>query len=249
MMNRATSRRNSENCPDSNLEESRSSRFLVFGAHPDDEVVGVGGTIAKLAKDGNKVFVVIFTKGEEGYADRKLKDTISELRRKEIEKVKRILGVEEYKLLGRPDMGLTNDKDTFKETIKLIRKYKPDAVFTHYRVDRHRDHRAASRLVTEAFWQSMEPVAMDLGNPWRPNALYYYEETYPFKFPSHIVDITETFEEKMEAMKTYVSQLPVVPFILGGIEGQAIARGALIGAKYGEAFLRSAVTPRKELDF
>jgi LmbE family N-acetylglucosaminyl deacetylase len=223
--------------------------FLIFGAHPDDEVVGVGGTIAKLAKAGNSVFVVIFTKGEEGYADRKLKETISELRRKEIEKVSGILGVKKYETLSRQDMGLTNDKETFKLTIQMIRKFKPDVVFTHHGVDRHRDHIAASKLVTEAYWQAGEPVAMDLGNPWRPNALYYYEETYPFKFPSHIVDITETFEAKMEAMKTYVSQLPVVPFILGGIEGQAIARGALIGAKYGEAFLRSSVTPRKELEF
>jgi LmbE family N-acetylglucosaminyl deacetylase len=222
--------------------------ILVFGAHADDEVVGAGGTIAKLTRDGNKVFVVIFTKGEEGYADRKLKDTVSELRRKEIEKVKGILGIEEYRLLGKPDMGLENNKDTFKETIQLIRKYRPDAVFTHHRVDRHRDHRAASRIVTEAFWQSMEPVSMDLGDPWRTKALYYFEEAYPFKFPSHIVDITETFEAKMDAMKTYVSQLPVVPFILGGIEGQAIARGALIGTKFGEAFLRSSVTPRAELE-
>jgi LmbE family N-acetylglucosaminyl deacetylase len=223
--------------------------FLVFGAHADDEVVGMGGTIAKLAKAGNSVFVVIFTKGEEGYADKKLKDTISELRRKEIEKVSGILGVKKYELVGRPDMGLTNDKETFKVTIQMIRKFRPDAVFTHHRVDRHRDHIAASKLVTEAFWQAGEPVAMDLGNPWRPTALYYYEETYPFKFPSHIVDITETFDAKVEAMKTYVSQLPVVPFILGGIEGQAIARGTLIGAKYGEAFLRSSVTPRKEIEF
>jgi LmbE family N-acetylglucosaminyl deacetylase len=223
-------------------------RVLVFGAHPDDEVFGAGGTIAKLTRGGNKVFVVIYTKGEEGYADKILKDTIPELRRKEIEKVKGILGVEEYELLGKPDMGLVNDKDTFKETIRLIRKYRPDAILTHYRVDRHRDHRTASRLVTEAFWQAMEPVSMDLGNPWRTRALYYFEEAYPFKFPSHIVDITGTFQAKTDAMRAYVSQLPVIPFILGGIEGQALARGALIGAKFGEAFLRSSVTPRAELE-
>nr|MDO8133443.1 PIG-L family deacetylase [Candidatus Njordarchaeum guaymaensis] len=222
--------------------------LLVFGAHPDDEVVGVGGTIAKLTKVGHDVFVVIFTKGEEGYADRKLKDTIAEVRKKEIEKVRRILGVKKYELLGRPDMGLKNDKETFKETIRMIRKFKPEAVFTHHKVDRHRDHIAASFLVTEAFWQAGEPVSMDLGNPWRPKALYYFEEAHPFKFPSHIVDVSETFEAKISAMKTYLSQLPVVPFILGGIEGQAIARGSLIGVKFGEAFLRSNVTPRKELD-
>jgi len=224
------------------------SSLLFFGAHPDDEVVGMGGTIAKLAKAGHDVFVVIFTKGEEGYADRQLKDTIAEVRQKEIEKVRGILGVTKYELLARPDMGLKNDKETFKETIRIIRKFRPDAVFTHYKVDRHRDHIAASRLVTEAFWQAGEPVSMDLGSPWKSKALYYFEETYPFKFPSHIVDVTETFEAKMSAMKTYLSQLPVVPFVLGGMEGQAIARGALIGAKYGEAFLRSNVTPRKELD-
>lgn len=221
---------------------------VVFCAHSDDEVVGAGGTIAKLSKEGNKVFVVIFTKGEEGYADKKLKDTISELRRKEIEKVKGILGVERYELLGKPDMGLENNKDTFKATIQMIRKFKPDAVFTHRRIDKHRDHVAASKMVTEAFWQSGESVSMELGDPWRSKALYYFEESYPFKFPSHIVDITGTFGAKIDAMKTYISQLPVVPFILGGIEGQAIARGALIGVKFGEAFLKSSVTPRAELE-
>jgi LmbE family N-acetylglucosaminyl deacetylase len=228
--------------------KGRMVNFVIFGAHADDEVVGVGGTIAKLAKAGHDVFVVIFTKGEEGYADRKLRDTIAEVRQKEIDKVRGILGVRKYELLGRPDMGLVNDKETFKETIRLIRKFKPDAVFTHHRIDRHRDHVAASKLVTEAFWQAGEPVSMDLGNPWRSKALYYFEETYPFKFPSHIVDVTETFEAKMTAMKTYLSQLPVVPFVLGGIEGQAISRGALIGVKFGEAFLRSNVVPRVGLD-
>jgi LmbE family N-acetylglucosaminyl deacetylase len=222
--------------------------LLVFGAHPDDEVVGMGGTIAKLAKAGNDVFVVIFTKGEEGYAEKKLKETISDLRQKEIERVRQILGIKEYELMGRPDMGLKNDKETFKESIRMIREFKPDAVFTHHRVDRHRDHIAASKLVTEAFWQAGEPVSMDLGKPWRPRVLYYYEETYPFKFPSHIVDITETFEAKISAMKTYTSQLRVVPFILGGIEGQAVFRGSTIGTKYGEAFMRSSITPRRELE-
>lgn len=222
--------------------------YLVFGAHPDDEVVGMGGTIAKLARTGNDIFVVIFTRGEEGYADKKLKETVSELRQREIERVRVILGIKKYELMGRPDMGLVNDKDTFRETIRMIRKYKPDAVFTHHKVDRHRDHMAASMLVTEAFWQAGQPVSMDLGNSWRSRVLYYYEEAYPFKVPSHIVDITETFDTKVDAMRTYTSQLPVVPFILNGIEGQAISRGAIIGVKFGEAFLRSSVTPRKELE-
>jgi LmbE family N-acetylglucosaminyl deacetylase len=220
----------------------------VFGAHPDDEVVGMGGTIAKLAQKGHEVFVVIFTKGEEGYAEKKLRETISGLRQEEVERVRGILGVKRYELMERPDMGLRNDKETFKETIQLIRKYRPDIVFTHYGVDRHRDHRVASRTVAEAFWQSTEPVSVDLGEPWKPRALYYYEESHPFKFPSHIVDITDTFDTKIRAMKTYTSQLSVAPFIVDGIEGQAIFRGSAIGTKYGEAFLKSNVTPTRELD-
>jgi LmbE family N-acetylglucosaminyl deacetylase len=223
-------------------------RFLVFGAHPDDEVVGMGGTIAKLARAGSDVIVAIFTKGEEGYAERKLKDTISDLRQQEIERVRSILGIRKYELMRRSDMGLVNDKDTFKECIRMIREFRPGAVFTHHITDRHRDHIAASKLVTEACWQAGEPVSMDLGKPWRSSALYYYEETYLFKFPSHIVDITETFDAKISAMKTYTSQLPVVPFVLSGIEGQATFRGSMIGTKYGEAFLRSNAIPARELD-
>jgi LmbE family N-acetylglucosaminyl deacetylase len=222
--------------------------FLIFGAHPDDEVVGMGGTIAKLANAGNEVFVVIFTKGEEGYAEKKLKETISDLRQREIERVRGILGIKKYELMGRPDMGLRNDKETFKESIRIIRRFRPDAVFTHHRVNRHRDHIAASQIVTEAFWQAGEPVSLELGDPWKPRFLYYYEESYPLKFPSHIVDITQTFDAKMNAMRTYTSQLSVVPFILGGIEGQAIARGSAIGARYGEAFLRSNIRPSRELE-
>jgi LmbE family N-acetylglucosaminyl deacetylase len=150
-------------------------------------------------------------------------------------------------LFGIEDMGLRNDKETFKRVIKTIRDYQPEIIFTHRFRDRHRDHRAANRLVSEAWWQAGQNVSIELGKPWRAKKLFCFEIFSPFTFPSNIVDVTDTFELKKKAMEKFASQLSVLPTVLQALEGLAIFRGSLIGTRYGEAFQESRIVPEKGL--
>ncbi|MGC8971313.1 MAG: PIG-L deacetylase family protein [bacterium] len=222
------------------------NRILVFGAHPDDEIIGVGGTIAKLSKMGKEVYVVTFTAGETGYSRPEEKDRIADTRLKEAQSSDRILGIKERVILGRPTQGVVNDRETYQECVRLIRKYRPDVIFTHWNRDKHRDHRAVSEITEEAWWKAQENVLADMGTPWRARDLYFYEINELFTFPSLLVDISETLEVKLRAMETQSSQMDVLPNIMRYIEALAQVRGYLRGTKYAEAFLLSSFLGRLE---
>lgn len=228
-------------------------RVVVFGAHPDDETIGLGGTIALLSEVGYEVYVVTFCWskqadwGDTGYSRVEWKGRIEEMRRSEAEEADRILGVKERIGLGVPTQGVVNDRATYQHVVRLIRQLRPFAIFTHYREDKHRDHRAVSQVTEEAWWKASESVLADLGEPWRAEALFFYEIFELFTRPTHIVDITRSFQRKMDALRCFRSQMPVLGDILGYVEGLAKARGYLIGAAYGEALLRSSLMPSKLL--
>lgn len=219
-------------------------RILVFSAHPDDEILGVGGTIAKLSNLGKEVFVVTFAIGETSYSSIEMKEKIRELRLKEAEECNKVLGIKERIILYKPNQGITNDRETYQECVKIIRKYKPDVIFTHYKEDKHRDHRAVWEITDEARWKAAENVLADFGEPWYTQELYYYEVIELFTYPSLLIDITDTLDKKVSAMKTQSSQFPVLPGIIEYIEALAKVRGYLRGTKYAEAFLSSDFIPR-----
>lgn len=220
------------------------NRILVFGAHPDDEIIGLGGTIAKLSKMGKDIYVVTFTAGETGYSRPEEKDSIASTRLKEAKACDEILGIKERVVLGKPTQGIVNDRETYQECVKLIRKYRPDVIFTHWNKDKHRDHRAVSEITEEAWWKAQENVLADMGTPWRARELYFYEINDLFTFPSLLIDISDTLEFKLKAMETQVSQMDVLPNIMRYIEALAQVRGYLRGTKYAEAFLSSSFLGR-----
>lgn len=228
-------------------------KIMVFGAHPDDETIGLGATIALLSEVGYEVYVVTFCWsrqadwGDTGYSRMEWKAKIEELRRREAEAADKTLGVKERIGLGIPTQGVINDRATYQRVVKLIRQIKPFAIFTHYYEDKHRDHRAVSQITEEAWWKASENVLVDLGQPWRAEALFFYEIFELFTRPTHIIDVTRTFQRKTEALYCFESQMPVLGDILSYVEGLAKTRGYLIGAKYGEALLRSNFMPSRLL--
>ncbi|MBM3134820.1 MAG: hypothetical protein FJZ89_05955 [Chloroflexi bacterium] len=219
-------------------------RVLVFAAHSDDEIIGPGGTIAKLSDQGKEVVVVTFTGGETSYQKGQSPDEMQRLRRQEAEACNRILGIRRRILLGKPTQGVVNDRETYQQCVRIIREMRPDVIFTHYREDKHRDHRAVSAITDEARWKASENVLGDMGAPWYTPQLYFYEVLELCTHPSLVVDISDTFERKLEAMRTQASQMPVLPGIMDYIEGLAKVRGYLRGTDYGEAFLESTLLPR-----
>jgi LmbE family N-acetylglucosaminyl deacetylase len=218
-------------------------RILVFASHTDDEIIGPGGTIARLSSNGAEIVVVTFTGGETSYQKGQRPEEMLRQRQEEARECDRVLGISRRIMLGKPTQGVTNDRETYQECVRIIRQVRPEAIFTHYREDKHRDHRAVSEITDEARWKASENVLGDMEAPWYTPHLYYYEVLELFTHPSIVVDITDTFERKLEAMRTQASQMAVLPGIMEYLEGLAKVRGYMRGTRYGEAFLESTLLP------
>lgn len=220
-------------------------RVLVFGAHVDDEVIGPGGTIARLSSLGAEITVVTFTGGDAdtGYARLEWKGKVGEMRREEARGIDAALGIGRRLFLGLPTQDVRNEAAVYRECVRLIRQARPDVILTHWSEDKHRDHRAVSQITDEARWKASEPIMNDLGEAWHTPELYFYEILELFPHPSLLVDISEGFERKLAAMQAATTQLEVLPGVVSYLKGLGMVRGYGRGALYAEAFLRSNLLP------
>lgn len=218
---------------------------LIFAAHPDDAELSMGGTIAKLTSRNFKVGLIDLTRGELGTRGS------ADIRQKEAFQAAITLKAAIRENLNMIDGGIELNKENLMKVVMTIRKYKPKLIFAPYFNDRHPDHIDASRLVKKAMFSSGlakvktfdKEVAQE---PHRPNKVFYYMQTYTFE-PSVIVDVSESFELKMKAVKAYQSQFhnpkstePETfisrPEFIKYIESRAQFYGFQIGRHYGEPF-------------
>ncbi len=218
---------------------------LIFAAHPDDAELSMGGTVAKLTGNGIKVGIIDVSGGELGSRGS------LEIRKKEANEASKILQVSLRENLGFKDGSLKFNDEYLKKIIICIREYQPKIIFAPYFNDRHPDHIGTSQLVKEAMFASglSKVITEDNGNVqqhYRPKKLFYYMQTYEFK-PSFIVDITETFKTKMDAIRAYSTQFHnpqssepdtfiSQPKFLNFIDARAKYFGFKIDKDYGEAF-------------
>ena len=217
---------------------------LAFAAHPDDVELSCAGTIIKLAKMGYKTGIVSLTAGEMGTRG------TPEIRQKEFEAAGKIMGLSVHKNLGVPDSRVQANEENRLKVIKAIRAYTPKIVFAPYWETRHPDHAHCSHLVREsAFFSGLKKI--DTGQePFRPGKVIYYMEMYDFS-PSFIVDVSDTFADKIKSIRAYDSQFHnpqnsanedeetfiSSPEFLEFIIHRGEYWGNKIGAKYGEPFL------------
>lgn len=220
----------------------RFDRVLVFCAHPDDEVLGCGGTLARLGDAGADIHVVVFSIGGVTRTS-DLTGEQHDLRQNETTASHDLLGVTSRDALGLASQDIANTKELFRYCTKTIRQFKPDVIFTHHGDDKHRDHRAIADMVDEARWKASENCMADLGPTHETPLLYYFEVFDMLAQPSLIVDITATLGRKLEAMKAHQSQIDMYPDVLGYIEGLAKARSFLLNGGYAEAFVASRRMP------
>src|ERR671918_3100043 len=122
--------------------------LLVFGPHPDDLEIGLGGTIAKHAALGHRVGLCDLTAGEMGS-----NGTIEE-RLAEAEEARAVLGASWRTNLRWPDRAIARDSDHMRAAARMIRDARPRAVALPYWSDRHPDHSAASAVLTEAVFNA-----------------------------------------------------------------------------------------------
>lgn len=210
-------------------------RVLVFGGHPGDEIVGAGGTIAKLMKQKKRVKVVIYTSGAGGADSAAEAPQIGEIRTAETKRVENFLGCE-YELFGMTE--ITSLRDAVKKALKVIREFKPDVIFTMYPNDKHQLHRGVAKSSIEACWHSSCPVYGELGPQWTVSQLYCYEvpESIGF-YPTHLVDITDTIQDKLDAYDIYQS-LKHWTLLKNFVESLAKVRGYLVDVDYAEGFVK-----------
>ncbi|MFQ5914492.1 MAG: PIG-L deacetylase family protein [Nitrospinota bacterium] len=193
------------------------NRLLVIAAHPDDVDFTVAGTVALWTRAKKVVGYCIATSGEKGFdEDLPLEERVR-IREQEQRAAAQELGVEEVFFLRKPDGELKNNLDLQKDIVAVIRKFRPDVVITgdpgSSRFDNfygfHRDHRA----IAEAAYDSIYPAA---GNRFYfPELLasglapHEVKEAFfgPSISPDYYVDISETFDLKMKALRCHRSQV------------------------------------------
>ena len=178
--------------------------ILAIGAHPDDVELGCSGTIAKEIANNKKVGILDLTKGELGTRGS------AEIREKEANDAAKILNVAFRENLNFKDGFFKNDEEHQLKLIQVIRKYKPDVILCNAIDDRHIDHPRGAKLVIDScFLSGLKKIVTEYNNkeqePWRPLNIYHYIQWKNLK-PDFVVDISNFFEIKIKAVKSFKSQ-------------------------------------------
>jgi bacillithiol biosynthesis deacetylase BshB1 len=222
---------------------------MAFGPHPDDIELGCGGTLIKLADLGYSVVLVDMTRGEMS-----TRGTI-ETRAAESAAAAKILGVVARENLGLPDGRIRADDKARRKVVEVIRRYCPRIALIPYWQDRHPDHYHASELVYEGAYLAGLARYETGQQSYRPPQILYYMRWDEFE-PTFVVDISDQYERKMEAIWAYSTQFApsgqsavapegeaypetrlVTPEYHWKLEHRMAYYGSLIQKRYGEGFL------------
>ncbi len=219
---------------------------LVFAAHPDDAELNAGGTIASLVKEGKKVGIIDLTKGEMGTRG------TAETRQVEVDNASKVLGIHYRSNLDLGDSILENNRNNQSKIILEVRKLRPELCLIGALNDRHPDHGKATHLCMDALFYSGLAKFMNSENslPWRPPTIAHYMQDRPFE-PDFIVDISDHWETKKEAILAFSSQFNVSDpkrepetyisnqAYFKQIEARARYFGHLAGFEFGEPFQKA----------
>lgn len=215
-----------------------SKTVLVVAAHPDDEALGCGGTMARHAAEGDSVYVLFMTNGVDA---RKNVNNDADVRNKVAEKACRILGAKEYFYNDFPDNRLDTVAllDITQSIEKVISQIQPEVIYTHHIGDLNIDHRRTHEAVITAC---------------RPQPGFCVKEIYSFEVlsatewnaphvnpfnPNYFVDITPYIKEKMGSLEAYGIEMRAEPHTRSVEHVKVLAkhRGNSVGINYAEAFL------------
>lgn len=219
-------------------------KVLVVAAHPDDEILGCGGAMARHAEQGDDVHILIVAEGATSRQPNvsngdKIREEVLRLRAAAVEAAK-IVGVNTPRLLGLPDNRLDTLAllDVIQPIENVIEELSPSIVYTHDGGDLNVDH----RVVYQAVVTACRPLP---GQPVR--AIYSFEVMSStewggdpfFRFsPNRFVDITRYLGRKIEALRCYDMEMRAFPHArsLKAVEALAVYRGASAGLEAAECF-------------
>jgi LmbE family N-acetylglucosaminyl deacetylase len=218
---------------------NKIKKVLVVAAHPDDELLGCGGTLIKLAKKNCKIFTLFFTDGVSARGN-KFSKKVNNRKNNALKSLK-IMGVHSSKFLSYPDNGLDTVPliKIVREIEQIITKFKPDTILTHSNADLNIDHEIVSRAVVTA---SRPKPNFCVKNILLFETLSSTEWNFNLKKktfnPNYFIDITLTIKKKIKAAKAYKNEINSWPHprSIKGIKNLASYRGQSVGLKYAEAF-------------
>jgi LmbE family N-acetylglucosaminyl deacetylase len=225
---------------------------LIVVAHPDDEVLGCGGTIAKHAHAGDTIRVVILAEGvtSRGSSRDTKRDAgrLTQLARA-AKKAGKVLGVSDVVLHNFPDnrMDTCDLLDVIKVVEKQVADVMPDVIYTHHAGDLNIDHQITQRAVVTACRPVPDQCVRQLlfmevssSSEWQPPSA-----GIPFT-PNWHVDITSTLELKLSALEAYRSEMRDWPHTrsMEALEALARWRGATVGVEAAEAFMLGRMVQR-----
>ena len=224
-------------------------RVLLIGAHPDDPEFSSGGTTALWTRAGLEVIFVVATSGDKGTPDKEMTgDRLSRMREEEERAAAARLGVTEVVFLRFPDGELTPSLELRGAITRLIRLYKPYAVMTHdpltlfYNNEfiNHPDHRAVGLATVDAIYPTArDPLQFNehIREGLEPHKV---KEIYLFgsESPNVLVDISETIEDKVEALKMHVTQVGPPEELADRVKSRSAMIAEPHGLQYAEAFRR-----------
>ncbi len=217
---------------------------LVFAPHPDDAELGMGGTIIKMIAAGKRVGMVDLTRGELGTKGD------ADTRAQEASEAGKVMGLHLRDNLDLGDGRITNTQDNRLKVAEYIRRYQSPYVFINSIYDKHPDHIAAARLVADAFFLARLPKIETESPAFSAQWCFHYL-IHDHRQVTFAIDITKTFDKKIEALKAYRSQFVDVNLpdnyryigmsdYLKQIEAFNRSVGTLINKTYAEGFYSEA---------
>ncbi|MHB1051095.1 MAG: bacillithiol biosynthesis deacetylase BshB1 [Bacteroidota bacterium] len=218
---------------------------LAIAAHPDDIELSCAATVAKMVESGNHVGILDLTEGELGTRGNR------KIRRQEAANAAHILGLSMRSNLRLPDGRIEVSKKNVIAMISMIRAYQPDILLIPHWQERHPDHVHTHHLAKEAwFYSGLEKITTRLRgkkqSPFRPHKYFHFMQKYEFQ-PSFIVDVSNAYHKKKEALLAFKSQfhnpeskeretMLSSQHFLESIYARDRHFGSLINVEYGEAF-------------
>lgn len=212
--------------------KNMTEKILVIAAHNDDPIFGAGGTLAKYAKEGKKIKTIIFSYGELSHPQLK-PEIIIKTRKRETNKADKILGGQgvEYMDMRDANMLLHIRKPEIKQKlIYLVQKENPDKIFTHGANDLHTHHIVIYQLIKKLIKENKINCPVYSFDIW--NILKLRKRS----IPTLVVDITDTFQTKIEALRTHKSQINTLMSLGWVIHFKARMNGWNNNVKYAEVF-------------
>ncbi|MFC1697200.1 PIG-L deacetylase family protein [Nanoarchaeota archaeon] len=215
-------------------KDEKKEVILVFCAHNDDHIIGMGGTIAKWTNEGKIVMPIVFTYGENTHPWLK-KGVVVGMRARESEKADDVLGCDRSIYLGIKDSVFQKEfkkKNVISTIKKMVEYYRPVKIFTHSDSDPHPDH----RVVFHAVMKAAEELKFKGG-------IFSFEIWNPLRFkmrnlPRLVVNISKTFKLRIKSFKKHKSQTLTLISLWWNIYTKPRLAGIMYGKGYAEVFTK-----------